>query len=303
MLGRLGRPARLRYTERRSAIPPPFPRPAGGPAHAMNRVTTVCFLASYSLALGLELLHLRLGGAALRALALLAGAAGLVAHTLYLIAQQPPLVWQFSWMLFVAWVLAVFYLEGALHHRRLSWGVFVLPLILGLLGLGLLFGRPPADARGLWQEELLSPSRLWGPVHAVLILLATVGVCIGFLASLMYLIQAHRLRTKAPPGQGLRLLSLERLEAMNRRAIVLAFPLLTAGVLAGVVLIVQGSDTVGWTDPRVLGTAALWVVFALLLYLRFAQHLRGRRAALLTIAAFVLLLCCLAISHPLPQGG
>lgn len=266
----------------------------------MNKVTIVCFLASYGLALGLELLHLWLGRVALRVLALTAGAAGLLAHTLYLYDKQPPLLWQFGWMLFVAWVLAIFYLCGAVHHRRLSWGVFVLPLILGMLGLGLLFGTPPADARGLWQEE---PHRLWGQAHSVLLLLATVGVCIGFLASLMYLIQVRRLRAKTPPGRGLKLLSLERLESMNRRAVILAFPLLTAGVLAGVVLIVQGSDTVGWTDPRVLGTAVLWVVFALLLYLRFAQHLRGKQAALMTIAAFLLLLCCLAISHPLPQRG
>jgi ABC-type transport system involved in cytochrome c biogenesis permease subunit len=231
----------------------------------MNRVTIVCFLASYGVALGLELLHLWLGRAALRWLALVSAGGGLVAHTTYLYNHQPPLIWQFSWMLFVAWVLAVFYLEGAIHHRRLSWGVFVLPLLLALLGLGLLFGRPPGDARGLWQDGLSYTHRLWGPVHAVLILLATIGVCIGFLASLMYLIQAHRLRTKAPPGQGLRLLSLERLEAMNRRALVLAFPLLTAGVLAGVVLLVQGSDSVGWADLRVLGTLGLWCVFALLL--------------------------------------
>ena len=50
---------------------------------------------------------------------------------------------------------------------------------------------------------------------------------------MMYLFQAHRLRAKTPPGQGLRLLSLERLEAMNRRAVYLSFPLLTAGVIAG----------------------------------------------------------------------
>ena len=30
-----------------------------------------------------------------------------MAHTLYLYSRQPPLIWQFSWMLFVAWVLAV----------------------------------------------------------------------------------------------------------------------------------------------------------------------------------------------------
>ena len=60
-------------------------------------------------------------------------------------------------------------------------------------------------------------------------LLAAVGVCVGFLASVMYLVQAQRLRAKIPPGEGMRLLSLERLEAMNRHAINLAFPLLTAG--------------------------------------------------------------------------
>jgi ABC-type transport system involved in cytochrome c biogenesis permease subunit len=269
----------------------------------MNRVTIICFLASYGLALGLELLHLWRGRVFLRVLALLTGAGGLLAHTLYLYARQPPLLWQFSWMLFVAWVLAVFYLCGSLHYRRFNWGVFVLPLLLGLVGLGLLFGTPPTDLKGLWQQDLQYPHRLWAPVHAGLILLASIGVCVGFLASLMYLLQAHRLRAKTPPGRGLRLLSLERLEMMNRRAILLAFPLLTAGVLAGVVLLVQGSDTVTWADPRVLATLVLWAVFALLMYLRFAQHLRARQVAMLTIAAFIMLLCCLIISHPLPEGG
>ncbi len=268
----------------------------------MNRVTVVCFLASYALALGLELLHLWAGRPALRWLALLAGAAGLVAHTLYLVARQPPLIWQFSWMLFVAWVLAVFYLEGAVHHPRQSWGLFVLPLILGLLGLGLLFGTPPPDARGLFSDELQSPHDLWRPVHSALLLLASVGVCVGFLASLMYLFQARRLRTKSLPGRGLRMLSLERLETMNRRALVLAFPLLTAGVVAGVVLLLD-SDSVGWTDPRVVSTLALWAVFALLLYLRFAQHLRGRPVALMTILAFVMLIGCMVMAHAPRQGG
>ncbi|MFO0880439.1 MAG: cytochrome c biogenesis protein CcsA [Gemmataceae bacterium] len=268
----------------------------------MNRVTVVCFLASYSLALVLELLHQTRPRPILRWLALAAGAAGLVAQTLYLIARQPPLVWQFSWMLFVAWVLAVFYLCVAVHQQRLSWGVFVLPLLIGLLLLGLLFGTPPPDARGLLGQELLETHRLWAPVHVVLILLATIGVCVGFLASLMYLIQSHRLRTKTPPGQGLRLLNLERLETMNRRALFIAFPLLTAGMIAGMVLL-HGSDTVSWSDPRVIGTLLLWLVFALLLYLRFAQHLRGRQVAFMTIVAFVLLLICVVISHPLRNGG
>ena len=41
---------------------------------------------------------------------------------------------------------------------------------------------------------------------------------------------------------GLRLLSLERLESMNRRAINWAFPLLTVGLLLGVAIRVPGAD-------------------------------------------------------------
>jgi ABC-type transport system involved in cytochrome c biogenesis permease subunit len=266
----------------------------------MDRVTILCFFASYSLALGLEGLYLWMGRPIVRVLTLLAAGAGLVAHSIYLYFHQPPLIWQFSWLLVVAWILAIFYLSGAIHHRRESWGVFVLPLVLGLLGLGLLFGKPPEGSRGLWQAEMQSP---WGPVHAVLILLASIGVCVAFLASLMYLYQARRLRTKARPGQGLRLLSLERLEAMNRRAIVLAFPLLTAGMLLGVVLLVEGSGSVTWTDPRVLGTVVLWLTFAVMLYLRYGYHLAGRQVALMTILTFLLLLCCLVLSHPMREGG
>ncbi len=133
-------------------------------------------------------------------------------------------------------------------------------------------------------------------------LLAAVGLCVGFLASLMYLVQAHRLRAKTLPGHGLRLWSLERLEAMNRRAIVLAFPLLTAGMLVGLVLMFHDhlSD---WSDPRVLASVVLWLSFAVLLYLRYGYHLRGRPVALLTILTFVLLVGCLILPHWPGQGG
>jgi ABC-type transport system involved in cytochrome c biogenesis permease subunit len=100
------------------------------------------------------------------------------------------------------------------------------------------------------------------------------------------------------PGQGIRLLSLERLEDMNRRAINLAFPLLTAGVMVGAALLMHRTDqSWGWTDLKTLGGIVLWLVFALLLYLRYGVHLRGRRLAQLTIMAFVLLLFTLATSH------
>ena len=194
----------------------------------MDHVTIVCFLASYAASLALELLYQFRPLPLVRWLALTFGAAGLTAQTIFLAVQQPPLIWQYGWMLFLAWILAIFYLVGSVHHRRLSWGLFVLPLVLGLVGLGAAFGRPhpplssprPGGDMGGTTDNTMPILSAWGMVHGWLLLLAAVGLCVGFLASLMYLVQAHRLRAKTLPGHGVRLWSLERIEAMNRRAIV-----------------------------------------------------------------------------------
>jgi len=263
----------------------------------MERVTIVCFLASYGVALALELVYLTWPRAWLRWLSLGFGGAGLLAHSIYLGWQRPPLAWQFGLLLFLAWILAIFYLYGSLHHGRLAWGVFVLPLIVGLVGLGAALGPPQAGNEAVRAEGL----KYWRWGHALLLVLAAVGVCVGFLASLMYLFQARRLRVKTLPGQGIRLLSLERLDDMNRRAIVWAFPLMTAGMAIGVILMIA-DELSGWTDPRVLSAGVLWLAFALLIYLRYGAHLRGRRVAFLTIFTFVLLVCCLALAHPVGQG-
>jgi ABC-type transport system involved in cytochrome c biogenesis permease subunit len=267
----------------------------------VSKVTLFCFAASYATALLLDVLQQRWARPALRLLAIGFGAAGLLAHTIYLAVQRPPLAWQFGWMLFLAWILAIVYVYRAVHYPRLAWGVFMLPLVLGLVGLAAAFGRPPEETESIPPGFSPQDDRFWGALHAGFLLCAAVGMCVGFLASLMYLFQARRLRAKVPPGKGLRLLSLERLEEMNRRAITLAFPLLTVGVLLGAALMTRVADSLAWTDPRVLSTVVLWLAFAVLLQLCYGRHLRGRQVALGTIAAFALLIVCLALYHPVGQ--
>ena len=86
---------------------------------------------------------------------------------------------------------------------------------------------------------------------------------------------------------------------MNRRAILWAFPLLTLGLVVGLTMSLQ-QDALrdGWTSPKVLSALGLWLVFAILLYLRYGAHVRGRQVALLTIFAFVVMLVALFAAHP-----
>ncbi|MFO0964946.1 MAG: cytochrome c biogenesis protein CcsA [Gemmataceae bacterium] len=264
----------------------------------LSRVTVFCFAASYAVALALELWHLFRPRPILRYAALGFGAAGILAHAVFVVLQPLPLSTAFGSLLFLALILAVFYFYGAIHHYRLAWGLFVLPLVLGLVGVAYaLQPATPSDPEGRYIFGLRA-ERFWGATHGILVLLAAVGVCVGFLASLMYFVQLQRLRAKTAPSQGVRLWSLERLEAMNRRAILLAFPLLTAGLIVGIALQLQRGAWEGFSNPKVLSTIGLWLVFAILLYLRYAVHARGRQLALWTMVAFALLVIALIVAHP-----
>src|SRR5438067_10662973 len=143
----------------------------------MERVTLFCFAASYAVALGLELWHLYQRRPIHRLMANIFGGAGLLAHTIYLAVQRPPLGWQYGLLLALAWILAIFYLYGSVHHARLAWGVFVLPLVLALVGLAGVFG-PPTDDEGGRLTGLfpLKDQDVLGAAHACLLVLAAVGV-------------------------------------------------------------------------------------------------------------------------------
>ena len=265
----------------------------------LQNVTLACFGLSYLLAFALELGRLRWPRPTLRIAGLILGSAGLFAHTLFLIIRQPTPATAYGALLAVAWVLAIFYLYGSVHHARRAWAVFVLPLVLGLTALAFAAVSTEEKQEMPWE----SGARVWGAVHGMFLLLAAVGVSVGAVASTMYLIQARRLRMKLLPLGKMKMLSLERLEGMNRRAVNLAFPLLTVGLLLGAVLLRHYHGFAdNWLSVKFLGTVGLWIVFLALTYLRYAASLPGRRLALLTIITFALMLLVLIAGHPFVRG-
>jgi ABC-type uncharacterized transport system permease subunit len=259
----------------------------------MERLTVLCFAGTYGLALASELARLVVRGSGRWLLTLALTALGWGVHTAYLgnrawHLHEIPITGLRDSLLVLAWVLAAIDLYLLVQSpRRVAVGVFVLPLVLIVLAVAA--ARGPGDDGAGWGGWL----NFWGAVHGVLLLLGAVSTCMAFLAGLMYLAQARRLKQKRPPGAGLALPSLEQSERWNRGAITLAFPLLTFGILIGLVLIVAthrtGGRGPGWTDPKVLSTGALWIFFAALLHARYRPEWRGKRVMLLTVVAFAFL--------------
>jgi ABC-type uncharacterized transport system permease subunit len=222
-------------------------------------------------------------------------AAGFVAQTCYLgyraaTAAASPLASSFDWCLLAAWLLVAAYLYLTIYHPRGALGLAMLPLVLLLIVAAALF----ADQQPIAPQPA---SQLWGAIHGIFLLLGTVTVMIGFAAGILYLLQASRLKRKRPAPSGLRLPSLEWLERINSRVIVISVILVAIGFLAGVVLNVaaRGSGELSWSDPVISSSALMlaWLVAASLFGGLYKPARHGRKVAYLTVASFGFLLLAL----------
>ncbi len=230
----------------------------------LDKVSIFCFFASYVVALGLELTQFLKSSRINRWAAIGFTGAGLIAQTLYLVhrsqvSQMPPLIGSMhDWLLVLAWVAAAVYMVLELRDRRLGLGVFLLPLVLLLVSSSTSMKQEPRVRDAQYAVEMF---------HASLLVFGIAGVTVGFLLSLMYLVQHNRLRHKTPDPDSLQLYSLERLGRMNWWAVVGSVPLLTLGMLAGVCLAWKSKATATPVDLAAPGFVVMYVLWLAMIVL------------------------------------
>ncbi len=268
----------------------------------MGGIQVFCFVASYTIALALEATRLWFRSGLRGALMVGFGAAGLIAHTWFLLSEAAldpaigaPLSNWFDWYLAAAWALAVAYLYLTLAHPRTPVGLFLLPVVLALIGVAHHF----RDAPGFSRDAALN---LWGWTHGVALLAGSVVVIGGFIAGVTYLLHSELLKRKASPTTGLRLPSLEWLETVNARSLPLSAVLLGMGLLTGIILnlIKQQRQLalMSWTDPVVWSSGVLfaWLTVACIFSFVYRPARKGRKVAYLTVASLAFLLLALVMT-------
>lgn len=264
----------------------------------LSGVSIICFAASYAIVLAMEVSRL-LFRSAIRGAVMIAWAlAGLFAHTVFLYYRAvnttgvPLSSWQ-DWYLVAAWALMTVYLYLLFFHPRTSIGLFILPIVLGLIATA-------AFAAGSTPFSREPASKVWGAIHGTALAAAVVAMLVGFASGVMYLWQTRRLKLKRPIGQGLSLPSLEWLQRTNHRAIIIALIMLGIGVLGGMILNSINhrplKDHLPWNDPLVLITIALflWLLAAVVLGQVYKPARQGRKVVYLTLISFVFLAAVLA---------
>jgi len=176
-------------------------------------------------------------------------------------------------------VMAIF-LAFWIKYKTLSPGIFVFPLVF-LLTL--------AASAGAQPPEFTSPMlrKGWIVAHVTLIFLGYAALFLSFVASLLYLLQERSLKSKRLRSTRLRMPALEVIDEMGYRSLLLGFPLMTLGLIAGTWMAEAQFGAVFFRDPKIVLSLLMWAVYTLLLVTRWNAGWRGRKAAFLSTFAFL----------------
>jgi cytochrome c-type biogenesis protein CcsB len=212
---------------------------------------------------------------------------GLVLHTLVLVSRTwaagyLPVATLGQTLLVSAWALTAAFLILYWLFPIKVLGALTAPLAALMVCGALILPQGQGAVSPLLQS-------LWLTVHIILALLGNAALTLAFLGGIFYLVQERQLKAKKFGFFYRRLPSLEQLDALNYWCLTIGFPLLTGGIISGSLYAQHTMGTFWRWDPKEILTLCAWLIYAVLLHERLAVGWRGRRAALLAICGFLVL--------------
>jgi ABC-type uncharacterized transport system permease subunit len=190
---------------------------------------------------------------------------------------------------FLAWTIAATYGVVVYRYRTQALGAFTLPLVSVLTFVAILFG---SDSNNAIAASGVSATWLF-PVHTTLLLFAYAAFFVVFVASIMYLFQERALKLKAFGAFFHRLPALTTTNEIATSAAAIGVTLLTVGIATGMLWSSSLYGRLWRNDPKEIFALLTWMLYVLLIVYRATARWRGRMAAWMGVAGFVLVLCTL----------
>ena len=179
----------------------------------------------------------------------------------------------------LAFLIMVFFLLVYFVYKTTSPGIVIFPLVF-LLTFVAATGQQPF----VFMSSGVRTG--WLFTHIALIFTGYAALVLSFGASLLYLLQERSLKSKNDAVLLSRLPALEVIDQIGYRSLLLGFPFMTLGLVAGIVVAENTYGKLNLVDPKVLLSVLMWLVYLVMLYTRWSAGWRGRRAAVLASIAF-----------------
>jgi ABC-type transport system involved in cytochrome c biogenesis permease subunit len=205
-------------------------------------------------------------------------------HMLYLVARtitfdHPPItsVFEIMTVLAVCIALSYFYIER--QTRADTTGMFILTLALLFQTVSSLF------IKDLLQIPTFLHSLVLG-FHVSAALLGYTGISLSAVYGFLYLMLYHDIRSSRFGLIYNRLPNLETLETMSNRGEVFGFWALTVAIGIGLFWLPRVFNDFSYLDPKLIGTMAVWVLYAMGLAAKRKFGWQGRKMMIMSLIAF-----------------
>ncbi|MDD2898412.1 MAG: c-type cytochrome biogenesis protein CcsB [Desulfuromonadaceae bacterium] len=169
------------------------------------------------------------------------------------------------------------------RYKVTMLGSFVVPVALMML----------VASSSLHAEMRLLPPLLqsnWFWFHALLAFASYACFTIAAGVAVMYLIQRYFLKTKHFGALFQKLPSLDTMDEISYRCLAVGFPLLTVAIISGAIWSEQAMGSYWVWDRKQTWSLIIWFIYAALLHGRLTIGWRGKRAAILSIVGFIVVL-------------
>jgi ABC-type uncharacterized transport system permease subunit len=219
--------------------------------------------------------------------------AGVLAHTFVIGMQtmragQVPLTTAASAISATVWVLLLAYLYTEMTTDERAMGAFILPLAVALLAI-------PAFKPGVDDKAAVLQGPLFS-VHVLSLLFAYASFALACVIGITYVLLFKEIKAKHLGFFYARLPSLQVLDSMNQRAIVIGWVFLTIGLFVGWIYAAQipGNDprvqAMSLRDPKILVAVICWAVYSFEAFAARRIGWGGRRSAYLSALGFAIVL-------------
>jgi ABC-type transport system involved in cytochrome c biogenesis permease subunit len=190
------------------------------------------------------------------------------------------------------WLLALAYLYTEMTTDERAMGVFILPLLVALQAI-------PAFRPGIEDRAPVLQGPLFG-VHVSSLLFAYASFALACVIGITYVLLFKEIKAKHLGFFYARLPSLQVLDRMNQRAILIGWIFLTVGIIVGAFWAAQARGGYHALDPRVQAMSLqdptifvallCWGVYSFELFAARRIGWGGRRAAYLSALGFAIVL-------------
>jgi cytochrome c-type biogenesis protein CcsB len=181
------------------------------------------------------------------------------------------------------WAIAAVFLALYFKYNLKILGIYAAPLITLVMIAAYQMPRPIAQDPQLFKSW-------WLAAHIVTIFLGNAAFSLACGLGILYLTQENAIKNKTRGFFFSRLPSLDLLDTTGYASIVTGFSLITIGLITGVIYAKAIWGRFWSWDPKEVWSVVTWLFYAALLHERLTVGWRGRRAAIMAIIGFAVLL-------------